>query len=155
MAAEVATGLGGNTLKKGIFALGDPSRNSCPECHGSLVEIREGPIVRYRCHTGHAFSTGALLADTDMEIEKSFWSAVRAVEERSFLLRTLEQRAREAGQGALADRLAADAARDEAHAQGVRRLAVERGQHEPAGDDAGRPDGRLATAGARSGQSKP
>ena len=131
--------------------LGAPSRNTCPD----LLEIRDGPIVRYRCHTGHAFSTSTLLADTDVEIEKSFWSAVRAIEERSFLLRTEEQRAREAGQNALADRLAADAARDEAQAQGVRRLAIERGQSEPAREDAGtRLRRRLATAGGRGGQSE-
>jgi hypothetical protein len=64
-------------LKKDIFELGEPSRNSCPECHGSLIEIREGPIVRYRCHTGHAFAAGTLLAETDTAIETSFWSAVR------------------------------------------------------------------------------
>jgi two-component system, chemotaxis family, protein-glutamate methylesterase/glutaminase len=155
MAAEVDMELGANTLKKGIFELGEQSRNTCPECNGALVEIHDGPIVRYRCHTGHAFSTGTLLAETDTEIEKYFWNAVRAIEERSFLLRTMEQRARKAGHGALADRLAADAARDEAHAQGVRRLAVERGQREPAGDDAGtRLRRRLAMAGGRGGQSE-
>jgi hypothetical protein len=68
----------------------------------------------------------------------------------------MEQRAREAGQGPLANRFAADAARDEAQAQSVRRLAMERGQREPAGDDAGaRLRRRLATAGARGGQFQP
>jgi two-component system chemotaxis response regulator CheB len=155
MAAEVAMELAGNALKKGVFELGETSDNTCPECHGSLVEIREGPIVRYRCHTGHAFSTGTLLAETDAEIEKSFWSAARAIEERSLLLRGMEQRAREAGEGPLADRLADEAARDEAQAQGVRTLAMERGQREPGEDPGARLRRRLATAGARGGQSKP
>ena len=124
--------------------------------HHIAVAIPVERLWFYRCHTGHAYSTRTLLAETDTEIEKSFWSAVRAIEERSFLLRTEEQRARAAGQGALADRLGADAARDEAQAQGVRRLAVERGQREPTTDDAAtRLRRRLATAGARGGQSEP
>lgn len=156
MAAEVAMELGGNALKKGIFGLGEPSRNSCPECHGSLVEIHDGPIVRYRCHTGHAYSMGTLLSETETEVEKSFWGAVRAIEERSFLLRTMERRAREAGEAALADRLAADAARDENQAQSVRRLAIERGRREVAAEDeVARLRSRLATVRARGGKSEP
>jgi two-component system chemotaxis response regulator CheB len=124
MAAEVEIERSGHALENGVLELGQPSPNSCPECHGSLVEIREGPIVRYRCHTGHAYSLGTLLADTDTDIEKALWKAVRAIEERSFLLKTMERRAREAGDTALADRLAARAARDQSDAQGVRRLTA-------------------------------
>ena len=122
MAAEAEIELGGNALENGVLRLGRPSPNSCPECHGSLVEIREGPIVRYRCHTGHAYSLRTLLADTETDIEKALWNAVRAIEERLFLLETMERRAREAGDTALADGLAAEASRAQANAQGVRRL---------------------------------
>ncbi|HET7607103.1 MAG TPA: chemotaxis protein CheB [Gammaproteobacteria bacterium] len=124
MAAEAEIELGGHALQKGVLELGVPSPNSCPECRGSLVEIREGPIVRYRCHTGHAYSLQTLLAETDADIEKALWNAVRAIEERSFLRKAMERRAREAGDVALADRLAADAARDVADAQRVRRLTA-------------------------------
>ena len=104
--------------------LGQPSKNSCPECHGPLVEIHEGSVVRYRCHTGHAYSLQTLLAETADDIEKALWNAVRAIEERSFLLRAVERRARDAGDSALADRAGADAARDEANAERVRRLTT-------------------------------
>jgi len=107
-----------------ITRLGQPSKNSCPECHGSLAEIREGSIVRYRCHTGHSYSLQTLLADTEVDIEKSLWSAVRAIDEQSFLLRTMEQRAREAGDSAAADRLVAEAERAEANASQLRRLTT-------------------------------
>jgi two-component system chemotaxis response regulator CheB len=49
MAAEAEIARGGNPLQNGVLELGRPSPNACPECHGSLEEIREGPIVRYRC----------------------------------------------------------------------------------------------------------
>lgn len=124
MAAETQIELNGNALDNGVLAMGTPSANSCPECHGTLVEIREGSISRYRCHTGHAYSLRTLLAETEVAIERSLWNAVRAIEERSFLLRTMARQARERGDGALADELAASAERDEANAQGVRGLTV-------------------------------
>jgi two-component system chemotaxis response regulator CheB len=125
MAAEASIELEGNGLKRGVLTLGQPSHNSCPECHGALVEIRDGSIVRYRCHTGHAYSLRTLLAETEVAIEKSLWNTVRAIEERSFLLRTLEGRARESGDDEVADRYAADASRDEANAQRVREMTAE------------------------------
>jgi two-component system chemotaxis response regulator CheB len=124
MAAETAIELGANALQGGFFDLGAPSLNACPECHGSLIEIREGTIVRYRCHTGHAYSLRTLLAETEIAIEKSLLSTVRAIEERSFLLRTLERRARENGDHVAADQYAVTAARDEANAQRVREVTA-------------------------------
>jgi two-component system, chemotaxis family, protein-glutamate methylesterase/glutaminase len=78
--------LEGNGLKLGVMRLGPISPNTCPECHGVLVKINEGPIVRFRCHTGHSYSLQTLLADVNLEIDKTLWSAVRAIEERILLL---------------------------------------------------------------------
>jgi two-component system chemotaxis response regulator CheB len=149
MAAEAEIERGGDALQKGVLGLGRPSPNACPECRGSLVEIREGPIVRYRCHTGHAYSLGTLLDDTETDIEKALWNAARAIEERSFLLKTMEERAREAGDIALADRLAVEASQDQADARGVRRLA----QRSPRAEASSREmPARLALVGRRGGQ---
>lgn len=57
---ETRIALEGNALREGIMELEAISPNTCPECHGVLVKIKEGPIVRYRCHTGHAFSLQTL-----------------------------------------------------------------------------------------------
>jgi two-component system, chemotaxis family, protein-glutamate methylesterase/glutaminase len=124
MSAETEIELRGRGLENGALNLGKPSPNACPECHGSLVEIREGGIARYRCHTGHSYSLRSLLVETELAIERSLWSAVRAIEERSFLLRTMEGRAREEGDLDVGERLAAAALRDEENAQGVRALIV-------------------------------
>jgi two-component system chemotaxis response regulator CheB len=124
MAAETEIALRGRALDNGVLSLGKPSPNAGPECHGSLVEIREGSIARYRCHTGHSYSLRSLLAETELAIERSLWSAARAIEERSFLLRTMEGRAREQGELEVGERLAAAADRDEENAQGVRALIV-------------------------------
>ena len=36
---------------------------TCPECNGALSRLKEGNIIRFRCHTGHAFTIKALLSE--------------------------------------------------------------------------------------------
>jgi two-component system, chemotaxis family, protein-glutamate methylesterase/glutaminase len=59
---------------------------ACPECHGVLSEISEGPLVRFRCHTGHAYSPGTLLTDYAERTEIALWNAIRSLEETEMLL---------------------------------------------------------------------
>ena len=40
---------------------GRVSSITCPECHGSMQEIVGRELMRYRCHTGHAFTLEALV----------------------------------------------------------------------------------------------
>ena len=62
----------GNGLQLGVMKLGQVSGYICPDCHNVLVQIEEGPIVRFRCHTGHSFSLKALLAEVNGSIDKGF-----------------------------------------------------------------------------------
>ena len=48
--------------------LGALSPFTCPSCRGALWELEEGGHLRYRCHTGHAFSNASLLIDQGMSI---------------------------------------------------------------------------------------
>ena len=81
-----------NAFEMGIHNMGDPSLLTCPECSGALVELKEGRLTRYRCHTGHAFIASSLLADVTKSVEENIWKAVRGLEE-AFML--LEREARE------------------------------------------------------------
>jgi two-component system chemotaxis response regulator CheB len=74
--------------------LGKPSSLTCPECNGALWETKEGKMLRFRCHVGHAFSGESLDAGQAEELEAALWSAVRALEEREMLLQRLAQNAR-------------------------------------------------------------
>lgn len=84
---EVSIAVGDNALACGVRNLGDPSFFTCPECHGSMVEIKEGSIRRFRCHTGHAFSEPSLEAQGAAQVERTLWEAVAQLEEQLVLLR--------------------------------------------------------------------
>jgi len=57
-----------------------------PECHGVLASLKEGNRIRFRCHTGHAFSADSLLASISENIEESLWSSARTIQESMMLL---------------------------------------------------------------------
>lgn len=75
-----------NALLKGSLEIGTLSPYTCPECHGVLSKILDGKLTRYRCHTGHAYSTGALMASLTEKIEDSLYSAIRGIDESVLLL---------------------------------------------------------------------
>jgi two-component system, chemotaxis family, protein-glutamate methylesterase/glutaminase len=95
LALETKIALEGNALQGGVMQLGQISPNTCPDCHGVLVKIEEGSIVRFRCHTGHAFSLQTLLAEVDEAIDLNLWNTIRVIEERMLLLRQMAQLAQE------------------------------------------------------------
>lgn len=69
-----------------VEAVGDQVPYNCPGCGGVLWEVREGDSLRYRCHTGHAFTAPVLLAEQSAKIEETLWIALRMFEERRNLL---------------------------------------------------------------------
>ena len=126
MAEETHIALGESGPQVGLLQPGDLSPNTCPECHGVLMRIREGPIVRYRCHTGHAFSVQTLLTGVNEEIDHTLADALRAVEERILFLREMEQLARANHDEATADRCARQADETEQRAQRIREITLEK-----------------------------
>jgi two-component system chemotaxis response regulator CheB len=85
-ALEVSIAEGDNAFEKGVMEFGALTPYTCPDCHGTLSAWKEGGRVRFRCHTGHAFSADSLLATLTENIEDSIWSAIRGVEESIMLL---------------------------------------------------------------------
>lgn len=74
-----------------VEALGDQVPYNCPDCGGVLWQIKEGKLLRYRCHTGHAFTSSVLLAQQTVKIEETLWVALRMFEERQNLLVTMSK----------------------------------------------------------------
>jgi two-component system chemotaxis response regulator CheB len=50
------------------------------------VKIMDGDLTRFRCHTGHAYSTDTLLLAITEKIEDSLYNAIRGMDESIFLL---------------------------------------------------------------------
>lgn len=73
----------------GVMKLGELSPFTCPECHGTLIQMRGENPLRFRCHTGHAFSVNSLLAELSESVEESLWNAIRSIEESAMLMRHL------------------------------------------------------------------
>ena len=88
---ETKISLGHDAADLDVTQLGKLSEFSCPECHGTLIEIMDGKLQRYRCHTGHAFSEASLLAELTDSVEELLWNSIRAIEERIRLLKHLKQ----------------------------------------------------------------
>ena len=71
---------------------GPPSPFTCPECSGSLWELREGEVVRYRCRVGHTYGEDAMVVEQGSAVETALWSALEALEERAEFLRRVAVR---------------------------------------------------------------
>src|SRR4051812_17569508 len=85
--------------------LGKVSPFTCPECHGALWEIHDGPMLRFRCHAGHGFTADAVLAAQGEEIERTLGTLQRAHQERAALARKMAGQERAEQRHNLADRL--------------------------------------------------
>ncbi|MDI5920099.1 chemotaxis protein CheB [Halomonas sp. LR5S13] len=75
-----------------VEALGDQVPFNCPDCGGVLWKVEDGQFLRYRCHTGHAFTSSVLLAQQTVKIEETLWVALRMFEERQNLLVTMSKK---------------------------------------------------------------
>jgi two-component system chemotaxis response regulator CheB len=115
----------GNGLEAGSMDLGPTSKYTCPACHGVLVEIEEGPILRFRCHTGHAFSLKTLLADVNAAIDTGLWDTLRAVEERILLLNRMREQANKSGADHVAEAAAEQVKEAKRGAESLRSLVLD------------------------------
>ena len=81
--------------------------------------------MRFRCHTGHAYSIQSLLTDVNDTVDTSLWSTVRAIEERILILQQLADIADREGYPDKAARLRAKAAMAEQKCQPLRDLVLD------------------------------
>jgi two-component system chemotaxis response regulator CheB len=85
---ESAVALGEHAVEN-LKAIAQPSIFSCPDCGGVLFELDDKRLVRYRCHTGHAFSLRTLAATQEQVADAALWSGLRALQEKENILRRL------------------------------------------------------------------
>jgi two-component system, chemotaxis family, protein-glutamate methylesterase/glutaminase len=113
-----------NEMIEAANELGNLSIFTCPECHGSLWELKDNELLRYRCHVGHAFSIDSLDAEQAEKVEAGLWSAMRALEERGALSRRLAKQSRERGRDPLAQRFEERAKEADEHVENIRQMLL-------------------------------
>jgi two-component system, chemotaxis family, protein-glutamate methylesterase/glutaminase len=91
-----------NAVEKSVMDFGELSPFTCPECHGVLSGLYDGDLVRYRCHTGHAYTVAALMASLTEKVEDYLYNATRGMDETIILLNHLGDHYAEANQPQLA-----------------------------------------------------
>lgn len=105
--------------------LGEISEYTCPDCHGVLVQIVDGKVLRFRCHTGHAISMKTLLAEVNEAIDDGLWATLRAIEERALLLRQMADLAKAKGDQAAVDDCELRAVDAETRSEAIRALVLD------------------------------
>ena len=90
---------------------------TCPDCGGTLNQLDDDCVCRFRCHTGHAFSEQALLDGQEHAAEEALWAALRMMEERVAMLERMSRHEKTGGPG-----YAARANEVREHAVAIRRL---------------------------------
>jgi two-component system chemotaxis response regulator CheB len=92
-----------NALESGLMDLGHLSPFTCPECHGTLLQLRAGRFLRFRCHVGHAYSARSLLAELSESLDDAFWNTLRALDESIMLMQHIAEHLRADQASQLAD----------------------------------------------------
>ena len=122
---EVEVAASANAFGHGITRYGELSIFTCPECHGALVKLTEGTIVRYRCHTGHSFTASALLAGITETVGESLWQVTRALEEGVMLLDQMAGQLKDAGRNDEAERFSQKARQTQERSRVLQELAID------------------------------
>ncbi len=65
-----------------VNELGDQVPFNCPGCGGVLWKVGNDSSLRFRCHTGHAYTAAFILAEQTSKSEETKWTARRMFEER-------------------------------------------------------------------------
>lgn len=104
MDIEVKVAREDNAFESGIMKLGKLSPYTCPECHGMLLQMKEGNRIRFRCHTGHAYSLNSLLVEVTESVEASLWSTLRGIEESQMLMSHMAKHLCETNDSEMAER---------------------------------------------------
>ena len=113
-----------------LKSFADPSTFACPDCGGTLWEVRQARPTRFRCHTGHAFTLRTLAHTMSGTTEHALQAALRALQEQAILLRKAALSIRESGSADEAIAIEAGAAHAEDQARTLRKL-VERPAMQP------------------------
>jgi two-component system chemotaxis response regulator CheB len=114
--------LGKGQPMKNLEAIGRPSTLVCPDCQGSLWELDDTEPRRFRCHTGHAYTLRSLQHAQAETADEALWSALRALQEKEELLKSVAESHRAEREHGEALRLESEAEEAARHGRAIRHL---------------------------------
>ena len=121
---EVSISATDSAFHMGIMDYAEPTRYTCPSCHGVLFKIAEGDAVRFRCHTGHGFTLASLMQEHRVHLEDKLWQGVMSLQESIALFEDAAERLEAAGDASGATDMRAKAEEAKEHADNLRRLTL-------------------------------
>jgi two-component system chemotaxis response regulator CheB len=121
---EIESAIQVNAMDKGKLKFEELTPYTCPECHGVLSRLHNDNIIRYRCHTGHAYSTETLMLAISERIEDSLYNVIRGMDENIILLNHIGDHYAESNQPKLAAGYFQKAKEAEERAELVRKAVI-------------------------------
>jgi two-component system, chemotaxis family, protein-glutamate methylesterase/glutaminase len=103
-----------------VNSLGRQVPYNCPDCGGVLWQMKQGKLLRYRCHVGHSFTADTLLSLQTEKIEETLWVALRMFEERKNLLKNMLQKSPKS----MASRTMARSSEAQVHIERIRAILL-------------------------------
>jgi two-component system chemotaxis response regulator CheB len=116
---EIAKGDRAMTMED-MDRIGRRSVLTCPDCGGTMWEVEDANLVRYRCHVGHAYTSELMSIAFDETLRRTLATALRTLDERVALARKLSTDARQRGHSQLAGSWATEAEEFEQQANSIR-----------------------------------
>lgn len=91
---------------------------------GALWEISLPGLIRYRCHTAHAFTAKVLESLQASAVEDAIWGAVRALHEQERLFTKMSKSSQQLGHTISSAEYLAKAQQARKHSQALRELVA-------------------------------
>ena len=89
------------------------------------MQLTEGTNLRFRCHTGHAYSVESLLTEFSEGTEHILWNAIRSMEETVLLMRRMAEQLEKHGHGEPARALRNKANESQRRSEHLRKLVMD------------------------------
>jgi two-component system chemotaxis response regulator CheB len=97
-------------------AVGSQTGLACPACGGAVREVRDGPLLRLRCHAGHGYTLDGFLAAQASTVEAKVLRAIQALREKAASSRRMARRLSERDLDAAAEHMGRVADQSESYA---------------------------------------
>ncbi len=99
-----------------------PTAFTCPDCGGSLWQLEEGKLIRFKCRVGHAYSVKSVVQKHSDTLDHALWVAFRTLQEHAHLLSRIAKNNRNRNEKELAQNFEKRAQEKQKYADIIRKF---------------------------------